>query len=106
MNIFKDVAARKFRFAVWSMALGIISVCQGFGILSLILGALALIFALSAKKDYHTVETSAMSTVGLITGIISVGISGTIILIPIVIAIVAAIIAIIGVIATILPEIL
>ena len=106
MNIFKDVAAKKYRLAIWSMALGIISVCKGFGILALVLGVLALIFAIAAKKDYHTVETSAMSTVGFVTGLISTVVAGTCILIPIVTAIIVAIITIAGGAAAILPRFL
>ena len=79
MNIFKEVAAKKYKLAVWSMALGLMGVCLSLtfpGVLSLILGLMALILAIAAKKDYFSTEATPHSTIGLVTGIVATVISG------------------------------
>ena len=92
MSIFKEVAEKKYKLAVWSMALGIMAACITFfmpGIFSLVLGVLALIFALVAKKDYYTLESSTMSTIGLITGIYAVAVPVLVVLAVVVVAVIA-----------------
>lgn len=86
-NLFKDVAATKYRMAIWSMALGILAVCTS----SFILGLLAIIFAMIAKKNYYTVETATPSTIGLITGIYVVAISVLLVVLPTLIAIIGVV---------------
>ena len=108
MNVFKDVAAKKYKMAVWSMALGIIAVCSALvcpGLVSFVCGLLAIIFALAAKKDYFTLETSTPSTLGLITGIIATALAVLIVVIPVLIAIILVVIYIILYIGVNLPDI-
>ena len=101
-NLFKDVAATKYRMAIWSMALGILAVCTS----SFILGLLAIIFAMIAKKNYYTVETATPSTIGLITGIYVVAISVLLVVLPTLIAIMGVVLyALLWVIAN-LPNII
>ena len=109
MNIFKDVAARKYKFAIWAMALGMMGACLSIvapGLLGLALGVMALIFAIVAKRDYYTLETSTASTIGLLTGIVATVLSGIVVIVPIIIIILAFAVVLISIIATILPRLL
>ena len=97
MNIFKEVAAKKYKLAVWSMALGLMGACLSLvvpGVLPLIFGLLALIFAVVAKKDYFSAETATHSTIGLVTGIVATVISGLTVLIPLVMVLIVVILMI------------
>ena len=94
MNVFKEVAAKKYKMAVWSMALGIIAVCSALvcpGLVSFVCGLLAIIFAIAAKKDYFTVETSTPSTIGLVTGITAVTLAVLMVVVPVLLAIIAVV---------------
>ena len=118
MNIFKDVAAKRYKLAVWSMALGIIGFCMTAtlpgalplvitNIIPFICGLLAWIFSAKAKKDYYTVETATTSTIGMLTGIISAVISGAMIIIPIAIILIVIVVAIVvAILALVSPTVL
>ena len=109
MNIFKDIAARKYKFALWSMTLGIMGACLSLvtpGGLPLLMGILALAFALSAKRDYFTIETSTASTIGLVTGIVATVLSGLVVLIPIILLIIALVVGAILLFLAILPDLI